>query len=65
MADSGNEFVRIRNMEESQKMAHNIKIILTKLYDLEEDNVEIKKTQRLIREEMRNIGKLRALRKDE
>lgn len=57
-----NEFVQIREMEQAREMSNSVQAILSFMKKISEDLIELKKGQTTIREELRNIDKLRPLR---
>lgn len=59
----GNAFADITEYEEKKVTAQSIGLILELVKELKEGIGEIKQGQKTIREELRNIDKLRALKK--
>lgn len=56
-----NQFNEIRKMEQEQEMRNTINIILKEVEKMNQALVELKKTQTLIRMDLRNLDKLRPL----
>lgn len=58
-----NEFNEIAEFEQKRVTSENIQLILDTVKDLKEKLQEVKEGQKQIREDLRNIDKLRALKK--
>jgi len=56
-----NEFNEIRKLEQEKEMSNNIKILVEEVRKVNEALIEVKKTQTIIRQDLRNLDKLRPL----
>lgn len=56
-----NEFNEIRKMEQEKEMRNTVNIILQEVKKLNQALIEIKKTQTIIRMDLRNLDNLRPL----